>query len=217
MKTKKKRQIFTLIELLIVIAIIAILAAMLLPALNKARISGQRTSCGGNIRQLAQGILLYTESWGGYFPSRDTPPWYSAVTQSITGRSDYPRNNPPAFFRCPEVKEPLWSWESLCYGINQTVTSEGTNRIFRCKRPSGILLAGESDGDGIGDFCIGPSCWMLGDRHDGRVPAAYIDGHIAMLKRISVSSPGAVPGDTQSIPRPDFIRMIWGMDGFFYK
>lgn len=57
------RNLFTLIELLIVIAIIAILAAMLLPALNKARSKAQESGCIGNQKQLITAFIFYANDF----------------------------------------------------------------------------------------------------------------------------------------------------------
>ena len=59
---------FTLIEMLVVIAIIGILAALLLPALASAREKARRTSCLNNLNQFSKALESYCADFSGYFP-----------------------------------------------------------------------------------------------------------------------------------------------------
>lgn len=59
---------FTLVELLVVIGIIAILVAILLPALGKARRQANSLVCSANLRSLHQAMMNYSAQWNGWIP-----------------------------------------------------------------------------------------------------------------------------------------------------
>jgi len=91
----RKRQGFTLVELLVVIGIIAVLIGILLPSLSKARQSANRTKCLSNIRQLGIGMVMYTQDNKGSFPfmggshrSEDWI-WWDTAVMDTDGLSQY--------------------------------------------------------------------------------------------------------------------------------
>ena len=79
------RSAFTLVELLVVIGVIAVLIALLMPALQRAKVHAERVKCMSNFRQFGQGLALYANDnrgviLGHSFSNRTDPP-----TPPITG------------------------------------------------------------------------------------------------------------------------------------
>ena len=71
-KIRRRSGGFTLIELMIVIAIIAILAAILVPNFIRARAQGQLTACKSNLKNIGTALEMYSTDWSGKYPGTTT-------------------------------------------------------------------------------------------------------------------------------------------------
>ena len=125
-KLKNTKLSFSLIELLIVIAIIGILTSILLPSLSKARLKGKRSLCLSNLKQLSIAQTLYSsENNGRLAISSFGTDWQTTTTASLhVWNKDtvdpfvetYLNGNKQAFI-CPlqEVNENYFKWQNNSY------------------------------------------------------------------------------------------------------
>ncbi len=184
---------FTLIELLIVIAIIAILAAMLLPALNKARERGKAVTCMNQMRQTGQYFIFYTDennacmftsvaytyAWAQWWSLKVESPKYTRAIEKI--------------LQCPSRDQNIVFniyGNGYDYGISSSILQFNSSsgwvwpRIHKILKPSGKgyyfdAANGKyaiSDNDTAG---VGPRFTHAGNSCN----AMFVDGHMENLNR----------------------------------
>lgn len=120
---------FTLMELLLVIALIATLAGLMLPALSRAREAGRATACLSNLRQAGIALQLYTQDHNNRLPfMRDRS---LTVTNELPGPdqvlSNYLGN--VRVLRCPSDFQRLFETTGSSYSWNSLLNGQNADRL----------------------------------------------------------------------------------------
>jgi prepilin-type processing-associated H-X9-DG protein/prepilin-type N-terminal cleavage/methylation domain-containing protein len=209
---QKKTKRFTLVELLVVCAVIGILASLLLPALKKARDKAAAIKCSSNLKQLGVVMQHYIGDYGGYFPKGDpvTYRWYhrfSPLSEYLgydkMSYNDFHAYNADTIYNCPASKYNYFlntsSGDFVDYAVNAHLVTTSTYyrdyaKISIVREPSKILLFMDrhrenESGQGYWPFISEPVYLdsTLFDRvhtgrHSGSFNIVWVDGHTSSEK-----------------------------------
>jgi prepilin-type N-terminal cleavage/methylation domain-containing protein/prepilin-type processing-associated H-X9-DG protein len=188
---------FTLIEILVVVAIIGILAAILFPVFARARENSRRAACMSNLKQVALAFQQYLQENDNHYPPPPTLSGGVPVGGSSFGWAwtlkEHVKNE--QVFQCPSVPTKV-SWDN--YWMNGELLSKNDADI---SRSANVILSGDGDDNQAPDYALGaknsPSdctpninclwtAWDANDdsttRHLGGANYSFADGHVKFLK-----------------------------------
>lgn len=141
---------FTLVELLVVIAVIGILLALLLPAIQAARESARRMTCSNNLRQIGLGILEYENA------RKEFPPPY---TDRPDGQTTPARHGSYVFFmQFTELSQIARNYrmDKDWNAVENEDVVRADVEFFRCPSAPSVPRTGTATGRAISDYgpCI---------------------------------------------------------------
>ena len=200
---------FTLIELLIVIAIIGILAAMLLSALKTAKDTASRIVCASNLKQLGTAFMMYVDNYNDFTPTCQS--MYNGSLSTNWPCALYPELNGNAkVFHCPSLIKGIdrtyssnlgstftvWGPDYIGYGFNQNAVGRippQNCKFSQYKNPSALCLMLETTEGDIYFTQSNADLWAY--RHNNTMNVLYADGHVDTKKLYTIltSKSGYIP------------------------